>query len=123
MDNSGNSDGLIEDMARLGADIEDAMHRFMDNTALYEKMLKKLPEVLEKAPVLEYFESGDFDAALSNAHTIKGVVGNLSLTPLHNDYTEIVELCREGELSKAHKIAVKTVKLQEEIVRQIKKYM
>ncbi len=114
--------GLIDEIAVIDADIEDAMHRFMDNTALYERMLKKLPEVIAKAPVKEFLDSGDMETVLSNAHTIKGVVGNLSLMKLHEYYTQIVEYCREEDYKSAESTLDKTLVLQEKVLDCIKKY-
>lgn len=115
--------GLIEDIALVGADTEDALTRFMDNSALYERMLKKLPKVVEETPVMPYVESGDLDTALSNAHTLKGVVGNLSLMPLYNNYTEMVNLIRDEKMDAAKALLAKTIKIQEDFLDCIKKYM
>ena len=113
--------GLIEDIARLGADTEDGLTRCMGNPALYERMLKKLPKVVEESPVMPYVESGDLDAALSNAHTLKGVVGNLSLVPLFNNYTEMVNLFRDAKPEKATELLAETLRIQQDFVDCIKK--
>lgn len=114
---------LIEELKLLGADTDDAIVRFMDNSELYERMLKKLPKVIEDAPVMRYVESGDLDAALANAHTLKGVVGNLSITPLYNNYTEIVKLFREEKPEKAKELLTDTIKIQQDFLDCIKKYI
>ena len=113
---------LIDDIGTLGADIEDAMERFMGKTELYERMLKKLPGVLKDTPVMEYIESEDYDTALSNAHSIKGIVGNLSLAPLHNGYTTIVECFREDRFEQAKSTLVEILKIQQDFVDCINKY-
>lgn len=114
---------LIEELKSLGADTDDAIARFMGNSALYERMLKKLPKVIEEAPVMQYVESGDIDTALANAHTLKGVVGNLSITPLYNNYTEIVTLFRENSPEKAKELLTDTIKIQDDFLDRIKKYI
>lgn len=114
--------GLIEDIALLGADTEDALTRFMNNSALYERMLKKLPKLIEQASVMPYVESEDLDTALSNAHTLKGVIGNLSLTPLYNNYTEIVNFIRDNKPEKAKELLAQTLELQQRFLDCIKKY-
>lgn len=114
---------LIDDIAVLGADIEDALERFMGKSELYERMLKKLPGVLDSAPVMEYIESEDYDTALSNAHTIKGIVGNLSLVPLHDGYTEIVECFRDDRFEQAKNTLVEILKIQRDFVDCINKYI
>ena len=114
--------GLIEEISLLGADIKDGLSRCLDNNALYERMLKKLPTAIEGAPVMPYIRSGDLDMAMSNAHTIKGVVGNLSLTPLYNNYSELVNLLVDGKPEKAEELLSETMKIQQDIVDCIKRY-
>lgn len=114
---------LLDELQALGADIHDGLTRFVNNTALYEKMLKKFPGAAEGLPVLSNFESGDLDAALANAHTLKGMTGNLSLTPLYHAYTDIVALLREEKPAQAQEIMKGIVDKQEEMIDCIKKYM
>lgn len=114
--------GLLEDIALLGADTDDGSTRFMGNTALYERMLKKLPEVIKDNPVQPFVRSGDLETALSNAHTLKGVTGNLSLTPLYNSYVDVVGLLRSGNSEKAEKKLESALEIQQRFVECIKKY-
>lgn len=114
--------GLIEDIALLGADTEEALARFMNNAELYERMLGKFPAVAAENPVMPYVDSGDLDTALSNAHTLKGVTGNLSLNSLYDNYTEAVNLFRNDEPAKAKELLESTVEMQRAFVDCIKKY-
>lgn len=52
--------GLIEELRVFGVDVDDAMERFMGNTALYERMLKKLPDVIKNADVQPDFDCTDY---------------------------------------------------------------
>lgn len=114
---------LIEEMEELGADINDALTRFMGNRDLYEKMLKKFPKAVADSPVQNFLNSGDIEEAASNAHALKGVTGNLSLTPLYNNYTEIVNLCRGENVEKATELLNETLKLQQMFLDRISKYL
>ena len=114
---------LIEELSALGADTEDALSRFMGNSALYERMLKKFPKVVEDAPVFTYAQSEDYDTATSNAHALKGVTGNLSLTPLYTKYTKIVDLYREGDNEQANALLNETLEVQQKFLDVIEKYM
>ena len=114
---------LIEEIAPLGANVEDAMERFNDNAELYERMLKRLPAATEKAQVKAAFDSGDYDAAEKGAHSLKGVAGNLSLDALYEGYSSIVELLREGKPSEAFELLQKTLELERPIIECIKKYL
>lgn len=113
---------LIDDIGQLGANIEDALERFMNNAALYERMLKKLPDVLEKSQVKPYFNLGDYETAEKNAHTLKGVAGNLSLDPLYEGYSGIVSLLREKKITEAGELLEKTLESERPIIECIRKY-
>lgn len=114
---------LIEELSALGADTEDAVTRFMGNTGLYEKMLKKFPKVVEDSPVLTYAKSEDYETATSNAHALKGVTGNLSLTPLYTNYTKIVDLYREEKHEQANALLNETLEVQQKFLDVIEKYI
>lgn len=114
--------GLIEELSALGVDVEDALARFMNNSALYEKMLKKLPEVVESAEVLPFVKCGDYETALSNAHTLKGVLGNLSIKPLYESYSDAVRMLRDGFVDDAIILLERSDDIQGKIMDCIKRY-
>ena len=114
---------LLTDLQAFDVDIQDGLKRFVNNAALFERMLKKFPAASADLPVLPHFESGDLNAALANAHTLKGMTGNLSLTPLFNAYTDIVALLRESKPDQAKALLVSILPTQEKIVACIKNYM
>lgn len=107
---------LIDELVELGVNKEDAMQRFMNNSALYERMLKKLPKSVREFEVLPYLESGDYAQALSNAHTLKGVMGNLSVIPLYDAYTEIVALLRLNNNQRAVDVMKSIIEIQDKII-------
>lgn len=113
---------LLEELAENGSDISDGLNRLMNNEQIYTKLLKKLPESIEKQEILPFIESGDIPTAIQNAHTIKGVTGNLSVTPLYTAYTEIVNLLRADKVDDAKKLYEETIPVQEKILNIIKKY-
>lgn len=114
---------LMEELSALGVDTKDAMERFMGNSALYERMLKKFPKTVEDSPVLPYAQSEDYETAASNAHALKGVAGNLSLTPLFERYTKIVDMYRASNFEQANSLLAETLELQKKFLDVIEKYM
>ena len=80
-----------------GADYNSTMARFMGNEAMYLKFLDMLfkDDNLEKLGTA--LEQQDYEAAFAAAHTLKGVVGNMGLTPLFNAVCAIVEPLRRRE--------------------------
>lgn len=107
---------LIEKLKALGVDTDEALGRFMGNAGLYVRMLGKFKKNAEENASLEYFESGDYETAVAKTHTLKGVTGNLSLTPLYEAYTEIVASLRAGENDKAKALLIDILPLQEKII-------
>jgi hypothetical protein len=107
---------LINSLKELGADTDDGLKRFMNNSSLYEKMLGKLPKHVRELEVMPYFESHDYQKALENAHTLKGVMGNLSITPLYVAYTDIVALLRKDDPDSAKHILADVLPTQERII-------
>ena len=112
----------IDELKALGVNIEEALDRFMGNGALYEKMLNKLTAAVNDVQVLPFFEAGDHKTALENAHALKGVTGNLSITPLYKGYTEIVDELRAENPDKARKILEDILPVQKQIIACIEKY-
>jgi len=112
---------LLDDLRNLGCDIDDGLNRFLGNDSLYEKMLKKFPASI--LPLSENIifdiDNGNIKEAISNTHTIKGVAGNLSLTPLYESYTKIVTLLREEKFIDAKNIYLEILPTQEKILNLI----
>ena len=84
----------IEKLAEFGIDTKEGLARCMNNESFYYKMLAM-------GLSNEYFETlgeslaaGRLDEAFEAAHALKGVVGNLALTPLYTPLSEITELLR-----------------------------
>ena len=113
---------LITELNKLGVNTDEALARFMNNSALYVKMLGKFPAAVKDADVPEHFKAKNYDTAVSTAHTLKGVTGNLSLTPLFKAYTDIVALLRAGEPDKAEAILEEILPTQEKIIACIESH-
>ena len=84
----------IEKLNSFGADTAEGLGRCYGNEALYLRLVNMIPaegnfDVLEEA-----LGAGDLDKAFEAAHALKGVLGNLSLTPMYQICSEITELLR-----------------------------
>jgi HPt (histidine-containing phosphotransfer) domain-containing protein len=114
---------LLDELNSLGTDIDEAMGRFMGNAELLEMMYKKMPESIEKnCDVIPCIEKGDIDGAIQKAHTLKGNMGNLSITPLFEAYRDITNSLRAGNLDEAKSRTEGIQEIQNKIVETIKKY-
>lgn len=77
-----------------GADVEATLKRFMGNDAIYLKFLGKFPNDPNYSNLGTNMESGNFEEAYKCAHALKGVVGNLGLTPIFDNVSILVEELR-----------------------------
>jgi len=77
-----------------GADVEATLKRFMGKDELYVKFLGKFPADKNYANLGTNLEAGAFQEAYECAHALKGVVGNLGLTPLFEKVSALVEELR-----------------------------
>lgn len=114
---------LLEDLKTLGVNTDEGLERLGGNSALYERMLVKFLDVIENSSVQPDFDNDNYDDVIEKAHAIKGVSGNLSLTPIYKTYTDVVALLRAGEPEKAKEELVKVMPVQNDIVNCIKKYL
>ena len=92
-----------------GADYNSTMARFMGKEAMYLKFLDMLfkDDNLEKLGTA--LEQQDYEAAFAAAHTLKGVVGNMGLTPLFNAVCAIVESLRKREVPEDYNVLYQIV--------------
>lgn len=107
---------IISELQTLGVDTDEALTRFMNNEGLYIRMLKKYPAAVEGSKAAEKFAQKDHDGAIAETHTLKGVTGNLSLTPLYKAYTEMVALLRAGKDDEAAELYQKTLPVEQAII-------
>lgn len=120
---------FLEEVKTLGFDVENAMERFMGNSELLEKMIKMLPSSVypskfggkqeDDMEVLSYIESGNIETAIAKAHSLKSIMGNLSINKLYLPYTKILDFLRSGEISMALELTKKIIPVQENVIFKI----
>ncbi len=108
-----------EELISLGIDLDGALQRFLGKKAIFEKMLKKLPQAVADCPVAEYFEKKDYETAFANAHTLKGLAGNLSVTPMFEAYSDICDKLRAKDGEAAYEVLKNILPEQEKIIAYI----
>ncbi|MCM1158658.1 MAG: Hpt domain-containing protein [Bacteroidales bacterium] len=85
-------------------DLVGAKERFMKNEGLYKKFLFRFPEENRYDDLEEQVKAGNAEQAFQVAHTMKGVVGNLSLLSVSEVLNPIVEVLRSGGLPEEEKM-------------------
>ncbi|MBR2523709.1 MAG: Hpt domain-containing protein [Clostridiales bacterium] len=84
----------IDDLKAFGADTDDGLKRCMGNEAFYLKLIGKALEDKSFADLQDALGRNDLNAAFEAAHSLKGVLGNLALTPIYTPVYEMMELLR-----------------------------
>lgn len=114
---------LLGELKALGVNIDEGMERMMGNTSLYERMLGKFVKMMKDLEVSPDFDENDYAGIIEKAHTIKGASGNLSVTPVYEAYTEIVDLLRSAKPQQAKEVLKNILPVQEEILACIEKHI
>jgi HPt (histidine-containing phosphotransfer) domain-containing protein len=109
---------LLEELKELGANTEEGLERLSGNKALYERMLGKLLKLLQSSAPNPDFDCKNYleEGIIEQAHAIKGATGNLSVTPLYDAYTQIVNLLRAGQPEEAKKVLQDIQSVQKKIM-------
>ena len=86
----------IEQLKSFGANTGEGLERCLNNESFYLGLIpsaldRTLYEGLEKA-----IKEKDMEKAFEAAHALKGVLGNLALTPIYEPMSEMTELLRSG---------------------------
>ncbi len=84
----------MEKLKEFGADTEEGLGRCYGNEALYLRLVGMIPDEANFDKLKGSLEQNDLDSAFEAAHALKGVLGNLSLTPMFEQCSEITELLR-----------------------------
>jgi HPt (histidine-containing phosphotransfer) domain-containing protein len=85
----------IDALKQLGCDTDDGLTRCMGNEAFYFKLIGKVIDDKNFQALEDAVAAKNLDAAFDAAHSLKGVLGNLALTPIYQPVYEITELLRE----------------------------
>ena len=114
---------LFEELKAMGVNIDEGLKRLNGNETLYKRLLGSFIKTIQTHSVRPDFDQTDYNEVIEKAHAIKGASGNLSITPVYESYTEIVNLLRAGQPEQAVPLIEKILPIQDEIVKCIEKYM
>ena len=84
----------IEGLEALGVHTQEGLVRCLNNEAFYLNLVGKALEDKSFTELKAVVDSGDLKKGFEIAHSLKGVLGNLALTPLYDAVVEITELLR-----------------------------
>ncbi len=84
----------IEKLKAYGANVEEGLQRCMNMPDFYLMLVNKSIANNQIPSLEEAINSNDLQKAFEIAHSLKGVFGNLSITPLYEAFVEITEPLR-----------------------------
>ena len=105
----------IEKLNSYGANASEGLARCFGNEALYLRLVATIPEDAVFERLKKSLDEKNLDAAFEAAHALKGVLGNLSLTPLYTIAVEITELLRNRTQMDYSELVTKLFEKQSEL--------
>ena len=113
---------LFEELKDLGVDVDEGLERVMDDEPLYEMMLGMFIDTVNSNPIeIADFDADDLEALIGRVHTLKGLTGNLEMTPLFTGYMQMLDLLRTDRPGEALKEYERILPVQEAIIDCIKR--
>lgn len=94
---------VLRMLADWGVSLKETMERFLNDEEFYLECLSDFMQDENLELLNRALQNKDYNAAFDAAHTLKGVAGNLGLTPLFEKIVEIVEALRRGDYSNLDK--------------------
>ncbi|MBO7179246.1 MAG: Hpt domain-containing protein [Clostridia bacterium] len=85
---------LFHKLREAECDVDAALERFLDDEDLYEQFYSALLNDEAFSNLGEALNENRLQDAFEYAHTLKGVIGNMGLTPLYETVCDIVEPLR-----------------------------
>ncbi len=89
-----NTKKLFDRLTAYGADMQGINDRFMGDAELYEECFWDLLQEQSVAALGQAIDAKEYDKAFEAAHALKGLSGNLGLTPFYEAVCDLVESLR-----------------------------
>ena len=87
----------IDGLKEFGANVDEGLARCVNNEAFYLKLVNMAYKDDGFDKLKNAVGANDLDTAFEAAHSLKGILGNLSLTPVYEPVAEVTELLRSRQ--------------------------
>ncbi len=115
--------GYREELEELGVNVAEGIDRVVGDESLYEMMLGMFVDTVNESHIApDDFDKNDRDELIRHVHILKGMTGNLSLTPLYEGYMEMLGLLRSEKPAEAKAVMEKILPIQQKIIECIEKH-
>ena len=84
----------LENLEKFGVDTKEGLTRCMNNQKFYFRMISMGLSNDSFEKLGKALEENNLDEAFEAAHALKGVLGNLALTPIYKPLSEMTEMLR-----------------------------
>lgn len=105
---------LFGRLERAGCHPQQALERFMNNEDLFLSFLKQLPERMNLTPLFQGLEREDEEQFYRYIHDLKGMTGNLGLTPVYDCAQAMLVEFRTSKFKHKNKLTALTLEVQTE---------
>ena len=105
----------IEKLSAFGANTTEGLSRCCGSEALYLKLVNMVPDEEAFGRLSRAIGENDRDAAFEAVHALKGVLGNLSLTPMYDVASRLTELLRSRSETDCEPMLVELLKKRDEL--------
>ena len=89
---------VLEKLTQWGCDVAGALERVLGSRELYCRLLQSIPQDKAFDALDTALRERDVRTAFEQAHSLKGVLGNMGLTPMYRECCDMVEPLRSGTL-------------------------
>lgn len=114
---------LFEELKELGVDVDEGLERVVDDEPLYEMMLGMAIDTVNSNPIeMADFDADSLDELIGRVHILKGLTGNLAMTPLFTGYVQMLDLLRNDRPKEAGEEYERILPIQAAIMDCIKRY-
>ena len=109
----------IEKLNEFGVNTKEGLTRCMNNEKFYFKMLKMGLSSDQFDKLGNALAAGKNDEAFEAAHALKGVLGNLALTPIYNPLADMTEMLRAGKAADYVEMYKPIVELRNQLLAMV----
>ncbi|MCR4946585.1 MAG: Hpt domain-containing protein [Lachnospiraceae bacterium] len=111
----------IDSLKSFGADTADGLQRCLNMESFYLDLVNSVKTDKGLDELKDFLDAGDLDNAFEKAHALKGMYGNLSLTPIYTPLSELTDLLRSRETGDRQSIIEKCMPLLTDVLSQKQK--
>lgn len=109
------------ELEKCGINYQQGMTRFMNNESLFEKFLLKFKDDKSYFHLKQALEQEDCEQAFHEAHTLKGLAGNLAMDSLAEVTSDVTEAFRAGDFELGSQLIRHVDEQYEQVIQLLEK--